>query len=58
MRIASVSIVKDEADIIEAFVRHNLVFVDRMFIIDDRSSDNTSEILQGSPLKSVCYGSR
>ena len=46
MRIASVSIVKDEADIIEAFVRHNLAFVDRMFIIDDRSSDNTGEILR------------
>ena len=46
MRIASVSIVKDEADIIEAFVRHNLVFIDRMFIIDDRSTDNTSEILR------------
>jgi hypothetical protein len=46
VRIASVSLVKDEADIIEAFVRHNLVFVDRMFIIDDQSSDNTSEILR------------
>ena len=46
MRIASVSIVKDEADILEAFVRHNLVFIDRMFIIDDQSSDNTSEILR------------
>jgi hypothetical protein len=46
VRIASVSIVKDEADILEAFVRHNLVFIDRMFIIDDQSSDNTSEILR------------
>jgi hypothetical protein len=52
VRIASVSIVKDEADIIEAFVRHNLVFVDRMFIIDDRSSDNTSEILRRLALES------
>jgi hypothetical protein len=46
VRIASISLVKDEADIIEAFVRHNLVFIDRMFIIDDRSTDNTSEILR------------
>jgi glycosyltransferase involved in cell wall biosynthesis len=46
MRIAAVSIVKDEADVIEAFVRHNLVFIDRMFIIDDRSTDNTTEILR------------
>ncbi len=46
MRIASISLVKDEADILEGFVRHNLHFVDRMYIIDDRSSDNTPEILR------------
>jgi hypothetical protein len=46
MRIASISIVKDEADIIEAFVRNNLAFIDRMYIIDDRSTDNTGEILR------------
>lgn len=46
MRIASISLVKDEADILEGFVRHNLHFVDRMYIVDDRSSDNTPEILR------------
>ncbi|WP_371345923.1 glycosyltransferase family 2 protein [Ancylobacter sp. IITR112] len=46
MRIASISLVKDEADIIEGFVRHNLHFVDRMFIVDDHSNDHTSEILR------------
>ncbi|MBA4788530.1 MAG: glycosyltransferase family 2 protein [Rhizobiales bacterium] len=46
MRIASISLVKDEADILEGFVRHNLHFVDRMYIIDDRSTDNTPEILR------------
>ncbi|WP_421697527.1 glycosyltransferase family 2 protein [Ancylobacter sp.] len=46
MRIASISLVKDEADIIEGFVRHNLHFVDHMFVVDDRSNDTTSEILR------------
>lgn len=46
MRIASLSLVKDEADILEGFVRHNLHFVDRMYIIDDRSTDNSAEILR------------
>lgn len=46
MRIASVSLVKNESDIVECFVRHNIAFVDKMFIIDDRSSDNTPQILE------------
>lgn len=46
MRIASISLVKDEADILEGFVRHNLHYVDRMYVIDDRSTDNTPEILR------------
>ncbi|GGF55510.1 hypothetical protein GCM10007301_13940 [Azorhizobium oxalatiphilum] len=46
MRIASISLVKNEADILEGFVRHNLHFVDRMYLIDDRSTDNTPEILR------------
>ncbi|GLK71757.1 glycosyltransferase family 2 protein [Ancylobacter dichloromethanicus] len=45
MRIAGVSLVKDEADIIEAFVRHNLHFLDKLYVVDDGSSDNTAEIL-------------
>lgn len=46
MRIASITLVKDEADILEGFIRHNLHFVDRMYVVDDRSSDNTPEILR------------
>lgn len=46
MRIASISLVRDEADILEGFVRHNLHFVDRMYIIDDRSTDFSPEILR------------
>jgi glycosyltransferase involved in cell wall biosynthesis len=46
MRIASITLVKDEADILEGFIRHNLHFVDRMYVVDDRSTDNTAEILR------------
>lgn len=38
--------VKDECDIIELFVRINLRFVDRMFIIDNRSTDGTVAIIK------------
>lgn len=46
MRIMAVSLVKNEADIIESFVRHTLGFVDRLFIADHSSTDGTYEILQ------------
>ncbi|WP_041466189.1 glycosyltransferase family 2 protein [Chlorobaculum parvum] len=45
-KIASFSMVKDECDIIELFVRINLRFVDRMFLIDNQSSDGTIAIIQ------------
>lgn len=41
----SFSVVKNEADIIEAFIRHNLNYVDRMVIADNLSTDNTIKIL-------------
>lgn len=55
MKIASISMVKNEADIIESFVRHTLRFVDVMYIIDHFSTDNTWIILnklqaEGLPL--------
>lgn len=46
MRLAAVSIIRDEGDILEAWARHNLHFIDRLFIVDDGSTDNTSDILQ------------
>lgn len=46
MKIVTVSMVRDEADIVELFVRHNLQVVDAMVIVDHASSDGTSEILE------------
>ncbi|MEM7202244.1 MAG: glycosyltransferase family 2 protein [Planctomycetota bacterium] len=43
--IVSVSLVKNEQDIIESFVRHNLQFLDAMVVVDNQSADATREIL-------------
>jgi hypothetical protein len=45
MRLCAAAIVRNEADIIEAFVRHNLAFVDRLVVVDHGSTDGTAEIL-------------
>jgi len=45
MKVVSISMVRNEADIIETFVRHHAGLVDRMLITNHRSSDATSEIL-------------
>ena len=50
--------VRDEADNIEAFVRHNLTVVDGLSIVDHGSSDGTAEILaalaaEGLPLRTT-----
>lgn len=55
MRLVAVSIVKNEADIIEAFVRHTLAWVDHHLVFDHESSDGTRAILhqlqaEGLPL--------
>lgn len=46
MRIAAVTTVRSECDIIESFVRHNAAFLDRLYILDHRSADATPEILR------------
>lgn len=56
MRLVAVAIVKNEADVIEAFVRHTLAWVDHLFILDHESTDGTREILlalraEGLPLR-------
>jgi len=47
MKLVAVSIVKNEADIIEAFVRHTHAWVDFHLIFDHDSTDGTREILAG-----------
>lgn len=45
-KIAVVSMVRNECDIIEWFIKLNARFVDHFFIIDHLSSDDTSKILK------------
>jgi SAM-dependent methyltransferase len=40
-----IAMAKNEADVIEAFVRHNLGFMDALVIVDNDSTDGTREIL-------------
>jgi Glycosyl transferase family 2 len=45
MRLVSVTLAKNEADIIESFVRFNLQWFDHMVVLDHDSSDATPRIL-------------
>jgi hypothetical protein len=45
MQLVAVSIIKNEADIIEAFIRHTAHWVDRHLVFDHDSTDGTREIL-------------
>jgi hypothetical protein len=52
------AMVRNEADIIEAFVRHNVRVLDGLAIVDHGSFDGTSEILaalvaEGLPVSMV-----
>lgn len=56
MRLIGVAIVRNEADIIEAFVRTNLVMLDAIHVMVHRATDGTREILhalhrEGLPLR-------
>ena len=58
MRVAAVTRVLNEDDIIEAFVRHTAAFADHMLLLDNGSSDRTMEILaalrgEGAPITVV-----
>jgi hypothetical protein len=46
MKLSVVSVVKDESDIIELFIRINSRVVDEFFIVDNNSADNTYKILE------------
>jgi len=46
MTVHAIGMVKNEADIIEAFVRHTLHYVDAIHLIENGSHDETPQILQ------------
>jgi glycosyl transferase family 2 len=46
MRIIGLSMVKNESDIIESFVRINLRVLDALYIVDDASTDGTRGIIE------------
>lgn len=46
MQCAGISIIKNEADIIEAFVRHNLKYLNKLYLVAHDPQDNTSEIVR------------
>lgn len=45
MKIVSISLVRNESDIIELFVRHTSNFVDHFYIVNNFSTDNTLDII-------------
>ena len=45
-KIIAIAMVKNEADVIESFVRHTLSFADEMLICDHQSTDSTRAILE------------
>lgn len=47
MKLWGVAMVRNEADIIEAFIRHNLSLLDGLFVVDHGSADHTLDILCG-----------
>lgn len=59
-KIAAISMVRNEADIIESFVRHTLTATARLYIVDHMSTDGTRDILQalckeGLPLEIASF---
>lgn len=45
MKLVGVSMVRNESDIVEAFVRHNLTILDGLVVVDHGSADSTVAIL-------------
>jgi hypothetical protein len=58
MRLFGVSMVRNEADIVEAYVRHNLTVLDGLVVVDHASIDETADILvrlvaEGLPVRVI-----
>src|SRR5439155_575529 len=61
MKIAGISMIRNDADIVEPFVRHTLRHLDHLFVIVHSPEDGTGEILkalhdEGLPMTLVHYG--
>ena len=52
-KICIISFAKDDADVIESFIRYHLTFIDSIVIIDDRSTDATPEIVRSLSLEGL-----
>lgn len=55
-KVVAITMVKNEMDVIESFVRHTLDFADEILVADHQSSDRTPEILaalaaEGCPVR-------
>jgi hypothetical protein len=46
MKLAAISMIRDEADLIGTFLSHLAALFDLVFLLDQRSSDGTSEVIQ------------
>jgi glycosyltransferase involved in cell wall biosynthesis len=46
MKIAIISMIKNECDIIELFIKHNSKFADKIFLMDHQSTDGTDLIVK------------
>src|SRR6202011_5541698 len=56
MKLFGAAMLRNEADVVESFVRHNLALLDGLSVVDHGSEDGTSEILdalvaEGLPLE-------
>jgi hypothetical protein len=62
MKLVAISVVRNESDIVEAFVRHTCAWVDHHLVLDRDSTDGTRQILaalvqEGLPLSLFAGGS-
>ncbi len=61
MKIVGISMIRNDADIVERFVRHTLHLLDHLFVIVHSPEDGTGEMLkalqaEGLPMTLVFYG--
>ena len=56
MRLVGIAVIRNEADIVEPFVRHTLALLDALLVVDHASTDGTRDVLlalvrEGLPLQ-------